>query len=302
MPTQNRTERAWRETALLWVTRRCGILHALSTTAGTAGGVADATDIDPDTAERLIAALEAEGFLSYVDGEYEPTNRLLGFLTKTDLRSIGRLPAELDAFERWVALPKTLAGETPPEPPDRLRNELGYEAAADEACLRSEVTTAVHAAPDGDSVTVVGDGAGRRAVEFVRRGWEVTLLDSPDRIDAAEPLLQSASVDLRRGEPTDVPSCDLVVGVGTLGDHEAETARAVVEAAASAAPIAVFLDTLRGETQTAALVDIGRLAAGVGRIHGSETVRTWVGSAFEDAAVETVPSSPRSAVVGRSIQ
>jgi hypothetical protein len=302
MPTQDRSEPPWREIALLWAARRCGALDALSTTAGTPEAVADATDIDPEAAERLVAALQSQGFLARVDGEYEPTNRLLGFLTKTDLRSIGRLPAELDAFERWVALPETLGGEAPPKPSDALRNELGKEAATDETRLRSEVTTAVHAAPDGDSVVVVGDGAGRRAVEFARRGWSVTLLDSEARIDAAEPLLRRESVDLRRGDGTEIPPCDLVVGVKTLSRRDGDSAANHVAAAAAAAPAAVFFDTFGGETPGAALVDIDRLAAGAGRVHDLETARPWLGEAFDEVSVEAVPSSHHSALVGRSIQ
>ncbi|MFW5964006.1 MAG: class I SAM-dependent methyltransferase [Natronomonas sp.] len=302
MPTQDRSEPPWRETALLWTARRCGALEALSTTAGTPEAVAAATDIDSEAAERLVAALQSRGFLARVDGEYEPTNRLLGFLTKTDLRSIGRLPAELDAFERWVALPETLAGRAVPEQPDGLRNELGGEATIDEACLRSEVTTAVHAAPDGDRVVAVGDGAGRRAVEFARRGWSVTLLDSEERIDAAEPLLRRESVDLRRGDGTEIPPCDLVIGIETLSRRDGDSAADHVAAAAAAAPAAVFFDTFGGETLGAALVDIDRLAAGEGRVHGVGTARSWLEGPFDDVAVEAVPASHRSALVGRSIQ
>jgi hypothetical protein len=302
MPTQDRSEPRWRETALLWAARRCGALDALSTTAGTPEAVAEAADIDPEAAERLVAALEARGFLARVGAEYEPTNRLLGFLTKTDLRSIGRLPAELDAFERWVALPETLGGEAPPEPPDALRNELGREAATDETRLRSEVTTAVHAAPDGDSVVVVGDGAGRRAVEFARRGWSVTLLDDEARIDAAEPLLRRESVDLRRGDGREIPPCDLVVFVETLGRRDEDAARAHVEAAAAAAPTAVFVDAFTDETAGAALTDIGRLAARSGRVYSVETARSWLSTAFDEVAVEAIPVSPYAAAVGRSIQ
>lgn len=302
MPTQDRSEPGWREVALLWASRRCGALEALATSSGTPTDVAEEAGIDEDAAARLVAALESEGFLARVGDEYEPTNRLLGFLTKTDLRSIGRLPAELDAFDRWVALPGTVAGEAPPEPPDALRNRLGREAADDETRIRSEVTTAVHAAPDGDHVVVVGDGPGRRAVEFADRGWEVTLLDSEARIDAVEPLLRREAVELRGSDPTDLPDCDLAVFVGTLSERDADGARAVVGAARRASPVAVFLDTYRGETDGAALADVDRLAAGAGRVHDAEAVRSWLVESYGDVAVEPVPGSPMSAVVGRAIQ
>jgi hypothetical protein len=304
MPTDERAAVEWRELALLWAARRCGALDALATTAGTPEGVADESDIDPAGAERLVAALEAEGFLTHVDGEYEPTNRLLGFLTKTDLRSIGRLPAELDAFDRWVALPETLAGADPPEPADALRNELGRERAADAARVRSEVTTTVHAAPDGDRVVVVGDGGGSRAVEFAERGWSATLYDTPERIEAVKPLLARESVDLQAGDPTDaaLPPCDLVVGIGVLQRYDAEDAREIVAAATKAAPVAVFVDAFQGVTDAAALEDIDRLASGRGAAHDAAAVRSWLADGYGEVHIEAVPSSPYSAAVGRVVE
>lgn len=304
MPTQDRAAVEWRELALLWAARRCGALDALATTAGTAEAVADEADIDPAGAKRLVAALEARGFLAHVDGEYEPTNRLLGFLTKTDLRSIGRLPAELDAFDRWVALPETLSGANPPEPADALRNELGRERAASAARVRSEVTTAVHAAPDGDHVAVLGDGGGSRAVEFAERGWSATLYDTPERIDAVEPLLSHESVDLQACDPTDpdLPPSDLVVGIGVLQRYDAEDAQRIVAAASDAAPAAVFIDAFRGVTDAAALVDIDRLAAGRGAAHDAAAVRSWLADGYGEVRIEAVPSSPYAAAVGRVVE
>jgi hypothetical protein len=304
VPTQDRAAVEWRELALLWAARRCGALDALATTAGTAEAVADEADIDPAGADRLVAALEAQGFLTRVDGEYEPTNRLLGFLTKTDLRSIGRLPAELDAFDRWVALPETLAGADPPEPADALRNELGRERAAGAARVRSEVTTAVHAAPDGERVVVLGDGGGKRAVEFAERGWSATLYDTPERIEAAEPLLARESVDLQAGDPTthDLPPCDLVVGIGVLQRYDAADARDIVSAASEAAPAAVFIDAFQGVTDAAALEDINRLAAGRGGAHDATEVRSWLADSDGEVRIEAVPSSPYSAAVGRGVE
>lgn len=300
MPAQDRHAREWRELALLWATRRCGALEALSTTAGTAESVADQADLDAGDAERLVAALETRGFLDRVDGELEPTNRLLGFLTKTDLRSVGSLPAELDAFQRWVSLPEALAGAPAPEPPETVRNQLGSEATVDDRRLRSEVTTAVRAAGGGDSVIVVGDGAAGRASEFAARGWDVTLLDGPDRIDAIEPLCRSEPFELRAGEPTAVPACDLAVFVGTLRRHGAAAGREIVEAA-EAASVAVFFDVFGGATDGASLVDVERLAAGSGRVHDAASVRSWLRSSFDAASVRSVPASPLSAAVGRAI-
>lgn len=302
MPTRDRSEHGWRTVALLWAARRCGAIEALTTTAGTPAAVADAADIEEAAAERLIEALVAEGFLARVGEEYEPTNRLLGFLTKRDLRSIGRLPAELDAFDCWVGLPETMAGETPPEQVDSCRNRLGREAAIGETRLRSEVTTAVHAAPEGDRVAIIGDGPGRRAVEFADRGWEVTLLETPERIEAVDSLLRRRAVETRVFDPTDLPSCDLAVFVGALSERRADAASTLTAQAGVAAEAAVFLDTFYGVTDDAALADIDRLAVDDGRVHEADAVRSWLADSFADVAIDSVPASPFSAAVGRAIQ
>jgi len=291
----------WRELALLWAARRSGALDALATTAGTPSDLAAATDVEPAAAERLLAALEAVGMLTRVGDEYEPTDRMLGVLTTTDLRSIGTTPADLDAFDRWVNLPETLTGAAPPDQPDALRNDLGRRTALDDARCRAEVTTAVHAAPTGDRVLVIGDGAGVRAREFAARGWSVTLQDAPERIDAVRPLLRSTPIDLRASEPTDAPDCDLVVGCEVLSRHDSERARAVVEAAGEAAPVGVFLDAFHGATPDAELRDVGALAAGSGRVHTTGDVSGWLETVFGAGAVESVPASPLSAAVGRAI-
>ena len=292
---------AWRELALLWAARECGALDALATRAGTPEAVAEAADIDPAGAEALVGALHAQGLLARVDGEYEPADRMLGFLAKTDLRSVGADPAAVDAFERWVRLPETLAGAAPPNPPDATRNDLGRAAAVDELRVRSEVTAAVRAAPDGETVALLGDDAGRRDVEFAARGWTPTLVVPPERIEAVEPLLRSAPVELVAGGPDDLPASDLVIGVEALSGRDPAGAEAVVEAASAAAPVGVFPDAFRGETADAELLDVEAVAADEGRMQEAGAVRSWLASAFGEAAVESVPAGPLAAAVGRAI-
>ncbi|PSQ44903.1 hypothetical protein BRD14_00270 [Halobacteriales archaeon SW_5_68_122] len=176
--------------------------------------------------------LHARGLLARVDGEYEPADRMLGFLTKTDLRSVGAEPAAVDAFERWVHLPETLAGAAPLDPPDATRNDLGRG--------RTPGPLGGDRGPEGETVALLRDDAGRRAVEFATREWAPTLVAPPERIEAAEPLLRSAPVELVAGGPDDLPTSDLVVGVKALSGRDP-----------AAAPIGVFLDALRGETADA---------------------------------------------------
>lgn len=292
---------AWRELALPWAARECGALDALATRAGTPEAVAEAADIDPAGAEALVGALHAQGLLARVDGEYEPADRMLGFLAKTDLRSVGADPAAVDAFERWVRLPETLAGAVPPDPPEATRNDLGRAAAVDELRVRSEVTAAVRAAPDGETVALLGDDAGRRAVEFAARDWTPTLVVPPERIEAVEPLLRSAPVELVAGGPDDLPASDLVIGVEALSGRDAAGAEAVVEAASAAAPVGVFLDAFRRETADAELLDVEAVAAGEGRVQEAGAVRSWLASAFGTASVESGLAGPLAAAVGRAI-
>ncbi|MFC7176608.1 hypothetical protein [Halosegnis marinus] len=184
-----------RELLCLWAARERGVLDALATEAGTPADVADTAGVDPAAADAFVTALADAGYVERVGDEYEPTNRLLGFLTKTDLRSVGSLPAALDAVDGWVALGEGDSFESP----DALRNDLGAQWATDEATVRAAVTAAIRAAPGADAAAVVGDGPGRHARDLLARGLDATIVETPARADAVEPLLSPTAVRLEAG-------------------------------------------------------------------------------------------------------
>jgi SAM-dependent methyltransferase len=312
MPTRDHAVDDYRELLALRAARRTGALEALTTTAGTPADVAAETGLTERGAALLIAALADRGFLQAVGGEYEPTNRLLGFLAKRDLRSIGRLPGELDRLEDWLALPATLRGDAAGRADgdgvgrdDRLRNDLGARATVDESTVRAAVTAAVRERPDAERVVTVGDGPGRHADEFARRGFDVTLVDAPEVIAVDRPALADA-VDLVAGDPlAELPDADLAFGADVLRRHDADDVRRLLTAAREAVGeggVAVFVEAVRGETDGAALAALGAVArTGSGGAYDAATLRSWLDAAGFAGAVTEVPGLADRAVVGRAI-
>ncbi|MFC6836664.1 methyltransferase [Halomarina ordinaria] len=308
MPTQDRREGTDRELLLLLTARRTGVLDALTTSTGTAGGVARETGVEERAARLVCEALDERGFLRRVGGEYQPTNRLLGFLAKTDIRSIGRRPHELDALEAWLALPDTMrTGEAPARPPDWTANALGSRAARDEAAVRAAVTAAVHRAPRAERVLALADGPGRHAVEFARRGYDVTLLDAPDVVDAVAPALEHEAVTLVAGDPLagDYPDAGLVFAEGLLTRYDGEHLERVFAATRAALPVggaAVFVGAVRGETPGATLRALDAYATRAeGRAHAAGDLTDRLADAGFDAEVGEVPGLAERAVAGRAV-
>jgi len=119
----------YRELLLLRAARETGVLDALVSSADTPAEVAETAGVTERAAELTVDALRAMGLLERVGDAVEPTNLMLGFITKTDVRSVGSLPHELDRVESLVALPETMRTGDPPEPRrDATRNRLGARA------------------------------------------------------------------------------------------------------------------------------------------------------------------------------
>lgn len=296
-----------RELLLLWAARENGILYSLATSAGTPAEVAAETGLTDHAAETLTDALAAQGFVEQVGDEYEPTNRLLGFLTKTDLRSIGRLPHALDTLDAWISLPETARTGDPPAPGEHAtRNALGAAWGRDDATVRAAVTAAVRAAPDADSVAVLRDGPGRHAREFAARGFEATVVDTPERAAATEPLVRPTEVRLEtEGYLDSIPNVSLVVAVDLTRHHSPEENRAWLRAAAAVVPddgAVVAVEPLRDHTADADLLAVEGLATGGHGPYEEATVREWVADAGLVPELEPVPGTDRVAVVGRRVQ
>lgn len=319
MPTQDRSREDYRELLVLLAARRSGALDALATTTGTPEGVAAETGVSEHAAALLVCALADRGFLREVGGEYQPTNRMLGFVTKTDVRSIGRLPHALDTLEDWLALPGTMETGTPPaRNEDWPRNEMGAAATRGDADVRAAVTAAVREHPAAERVLVLADAAGRHAVEFAERGFDVTLLDVPDVTEANRGRLDG-SVDLLAGDPradlptVGTPPVDVVFASGLLRRYAAPDVRVLFSNARAALAgsgngnggdggVAVFLDAVRDETPDAPLLALEAFARyGAGDCYDAATLTGWLADAGFEGRVEAVPGLAERAVVGRAI-
>jgi len=302
MPTRDRDGASVETLALLWAARETGVLDALMTSAGTPAEVAAETGVTERAAEVTVRTLAAEGFLDCVGDAYEPTNRALGFLAKTDVRSIGRLSREVDLFDALTALPETMrTGEPPARSEDWTRNRLGAVAATDEAVVRACVTAAVRERPDADRVLDVGGAPGTFAVEFAARGYDTTLADRPDAVEVTRPFLANEPVDLRAGEFGDpLPDAGLAFLPDLSPRLDAAEFRGLLTAVRDALDpdgVAVVVDRLGGRSPRATSVAVEALATGEGGAYSADDYREWLGDAgFDDIAVRDVPGTDRQAV------
>lgn len=304
-------DRDYRTLLLLRAARETGIVDALVTSATTVDEVAEETGVTRRAARITVDALVDAGFLEPLEEGLEPTNKMLGFITKTDVRSIGSVPHELDRLERWFDLPETMrSGEPPTKPPNWTRNRLGAMAAMDESTIRAFVTAAVHEHPDVERVLDVRGGAGSYAREFARRGYVVTLVEAPEVVEVDEPLLQHESVDLVPTESvTDLPATDdeegydLVFCARVARAHAAATNRSLLAAAYDVlAPggTVVFIDALRDQAADASLVAAEMLAqTDEGDVYGEQAFGEWFGDAgFERLRTAEVPGTDHQLVAG----
>jgi SAM-dependent methyltransferase len=256
----------------------------------------------------LVGALADAGIVERVEGTYEPTNRALGFLTRRDLRSIGRRPHELDLLELYLDLPNTLeSGATPATPEDWTRNRLGAAAATDEATVRAIVTAAVREAPASAKVLDVGGAPGQLAREFVSRGHDVTVVDNSEAVEACRDLLRPEPIDLVAGDPAaKLPDgFDLIFANGLthlLGPAENRDFVANAHDALTEDGRIVLVDALHGESQLAPAAALEALATSQhGEAYDASTVRDWLDAAgFDRIEVRTIPGTDLQAVVGRA--
>jgi SAM-dependent methyltransferase len=311
---------------LLWAARETGVLDALLSDADTPAEVAAQTAVTERAARLTVGALADAGFFRDVGGVYEPTNRALGFLAAADLRSVGNFPAELDDLDALRHLPATMRGEDPPvagdEPaPDGTttewtRHRLGRVQATDEATVRACVTAAQHVAPEGQVVDI-GGAPGTYAVEFARRGYDVTLLDTVDRLDASASLLAREPVEtVAWGLPDDETSDEAdsaalpvdgvdcaFVPLRTSERSAAANRRLVATAADALAPGGwlVVVDYLRERSPAAREATVRRLALGSGEAHAPAAYRDWFEAAgLRAVQVRDVPGTERGAVLGQA--
>ncbi|SEW10966.1 hypothetical protein [Halobacterium jilantaiense] len=296
----------YRELLLLRAARQTGVLDALVSTAGTPAEVAEQAGVSERAAEATVGALVDLGFLQWVGGGVEPTNRLLGFITKTDVRSVGSLPRKLDVVDALVDLPAAMRSGKVPEfgvdEETRLRNRLGAAAARPDAEVRAAVTAAVREHPDAESVLVVGDDAGQHAVEFAQRGFDVAFRHEAAVVDSLRPLLAPEPVELVPGNVTDPvdADADLVLLPHALCTRSEADARDLLAAACeSAAEDGVVVTVDRFGSDPALTAEL-LATTEAGAVREQSTVIEWfVEAGLADAATTNVPGTRYGVVAGR---
>lgn len=184
-----------RERFFLRALREVGALEALVTSAGTPEELAAETAVSEAMARFILETLSETGYLTRVDGTYEPTNALLGVLTTKDIRSIGTLPASLDDADRLTELSDRVTGTGGSLDDEQvLVNSLGAAAARDQATIRAVGTAILRDTPEVREVLVLNGAPGRLAVDLDERGVDVTLVDNPTAVDRSEGILVGTDV------------------------------------------------------------------------------------------------------------
>lgn len=307
MPTRDSSSHDVAELVLLWAARRSGLLDAILDTAGTPSEAAAEAGVTEDAAAVVVESLADLGFVRDVGGEYEITNRALGFLAKRDVRSIGRLPHALDLLDCWTALPETMAtGDAPELPADWTQNRLGAHAATDDAVVRARVTAAVREHPDAERVLDLLGASGTYATEFAARGFEATLVDDGACVDAVEPMVRHRGVrtvaaDGPRKLGLDSEAFELAFAADATSALDPEENRALCAAAFDALEPGgtfVVVDVLRDGSPEAVAARVRALGVGRGDVYSEATYREWLSDAgFADVACKSVPGDRRRAVV-----
>ncbi|WP_439028459.1 class I SAM-dependent methyltransferase [Haloarchaeobius sp. DT45] len=318
---------------LLWAARETGVLDALVADADTPAQVAARTGITERAARLTVETLADEGFFKLVEGAYEPTNRALGFLAASDLRSVSRLPHELDVLAALRELPETMQSGEPPadvtDAADAIWNDLGHVQATDVATVRASVTAAQHAvaSPGGprsaNRVLDVGGAPGPYAVEFATRGYDVTLLDTAERLAESESLLAHEPVETVTGDPEALdpedgemafPVVDCVFVPMRTHEFDAETNRRLVSRAhdvltggrdvaesGDSTGWLVVVDYLRDRSPRASATAVTELATGTGACYTGDQYREWFDTAgFRAIQVRDVPGTDRQVVLGQA--
>lgn len=306
MPTGVADELDTAELALLWAARETGLLDALLMEVGTAAEAAARTDVTEHAARVVVEALVDLEFLRRVGDEVEPTNRALGLLATSDVRSIGTLPHALDLFDRYRTLPTVMRmGEPRTKSIDWRRHELGARAAVDESTVRAVVDT-VHAAhPDATRALELSGGPGLYARELASREVDVTLLDGPDVVDAVAPSLASSSVRLEAGSVVDLApdEYDLVYAVDVAWSLSRVEGAMLVSAATEALRgdgVFLLVEPLRNHSTASVETAVRALATGIGECFAEADVAGWCFEAgLDHVEVADVPGTTYQAVAAR---
>lgn len=294
----------YQELLLLRAARKTGVLEAVGAGAGTPAVVAAETGVTERAARIVLEAMAEQGYLANDENGYELTDETLGFVDKTDVRSMGSAPFRIDCGENWIRLPETMRTEEAPERSDDWTVDyVGSMADTDPTIVRSTVTAAVHRKPDAERVLDAGGGSGIFSEEFAGRGFDVTLFEKPEVAELDLDLPDS--VELVGGDLTEeLPDgFDLVFGSRLAHNLSPEENRRVLANAYDALEpggAVVLTDYLRDHFEGAALFGAHIFAqTGSGETYPEAKFEDWFREAgFEDFEVRDVPGTHQQAITG----
>ncbi|MFB6186483.1 MAG: hypothetical protein ABEI86_06405, partial [Halobacteriaceae archaeon] len=189
-------------TQLLWITRELGILDGIVYETDTIAELQTSTGLDPICIEELMTLLEEMGFVEHIDGTYEPTNKLLGFITKTDIRSIGRLPYSLDIIQAINTFPECVKHEKSLEKPS-LPNILGAIEAIDNDILLTAIYHILQYKKSEGPIVLLSEGGGTFAKRIHHCGQDVVMLVEEEQKQYCKRFLDPTSVDIVQIDSSD---------------------------------------------------------------------------------------------------
>jgi formylmethanofuran dehydrogenase subunit E/SAM-dependent methyltransferase len=296
----------WRAVTLIDAADRAGLLEALP---GTAQCVSAAAGTDTHATRMVLDALAVFDIVARDgDGPY----RHGPVAPDVDQRAV--LHQHAGVIARWThAVPERLAGRPPAPRGARDRSELarwlqslGHRA---RRCAPLLADACLDAVSDPRRVLDLGGGHGEYALEFARRGLDVTMQDQPTVIDIARErgqLLQ-AGVTLFPGDFFDtLPEgpFDLVLLAGVAHTYPLERVgelyRRIHGVTGQALAISTFL---RDADAVTALFAIQMLTVGTGAdTHSEDDHRTRLNAAgFASVERRAMEGETRDLLVARPI-
>ena len=200
-------ELGWRETVLLGVAIREGLLDTISDGRRDARSVAAERGLETRAVYTVLSALVEYGFVE----ENEAGFSLVGphrapLLDQENPEYVGGLLLNrLDVIRSWSRLMEVLKTGAPAE--DRTQPDFAGEAAFIKALRYSVRDSAAPVSeavmgrlPKGASILDVGGGPGTNAEEFVRSGARVTVFDRPEVVGLMRETLAASGIAVEVGD------------------------------------------------------------------------------------------------------
>ncbi|MFB6254441.1 MAG: hypothetical protein ABEI06_07520 [Halobacteriaceae archaeon] len=279
---------------LLWIAREVGILDKIVYETDTIAELQASTDINPVFIKELVTLLEKMGFVEHIDGTYEPTNQLLGFITKTDIRSIGNLPYSLDIIHAINTFPECVKHGKSFEKPS-LPNILGAIEAIDNDILLTAIYHILEHKKSEGPIVLFSEGGGTFANRIHHYGQDVVMLVEEEQKQYCKRFLDPTSVDIVQIDSpnTNMPFQDMefvVITTPLCGKSKStwQTIFSEIGSALTSNGIVVILEPVSESISTQTRIE-RLVTSGEQRIFSLDEFQEWLSSAgFRNVEVQQV--------------